>query len=104
MELFYHKPYHEFINKLRNREHFKYARYNDGEFLAIIGNSPDGSNCDGHKYFPELSVDLTSAILNYKFSNDYLLELYMPWYDTIPPIKNIVNLLKIRNPELCFCD
>ena len=57
-ELFYSKDFEYYLNKIKNNEHFKYARYNDGELIAIIGNTPNDANCDGHQYFPQMSVEL----------------------------------------------
>ena len=39
---------------------FSFARYGDGEWLAILGAS--GQNCDGHLYTPALARELGEAV------------------------------------------
>jgi len=39
---------------------FAFARYGDGEWLAILGAS--GQNCDGHPYTPALAQELSEAV------------------------------------------
>lgn len=102
--IFYQKDVDFFIEKIKNNQHFKYARYNDGELTAIIGKTPNKSNCDGHIYFPEMSLELKNSLLNYKFENEYYLESYVYWYNLLPHIKNEVDSLKRHNNELMFID
>ena len=62
-ELFYKKSFEYYFNKIKNTEHFKYSRYNDGELIAIIGKTPNDVNCDGHQYFPQMSIELKILFL-----------------------------------------
>ena len=101
-ELFYERNFKFYFEKIKNNEHFKYSRYNDGELIAIIGNQPHGANCDGHQYFPEMSIELRLALLNYKYCEDYVLESFNYWYIMLPHVRNILNELKSLNPELSF--
>jgi len=100
--IFYKQDFDYFYNKIKNDEYFKYSRFNDGELIAIIGTSPNNSNCDGHRYFPEMSVELKNILLSYKFSDDYILESFDYWYNIHPHINNILHVLKNQNPELRF--
>jgi hypothetical protein len=100
--LFFKKEFDYFHNKIKNNEHFKYSRFNDGELIAISGNNPNGSNCDGHKYFPDMSIELKNILLNYKYSENYLLESFDHWYNTSLITKNVLDNLKQLNPELTF--
>jgi hypothetical protein len=102
--LFYEMNFEKYFEKIKNNEHFKYSRYNDGELIAVIGNSPNQGNCDGHQYFPQMGIELKSALLNYKENDNYPLESFKYWYDTLPHIKKIIDELKILNPELTFMD
>lgn len=101
-KLFYNKEFEFYFNKIKNNEHFKYSRYNDGELIAIIGKTPLDVNCDGHQYFPEMSVELKNILLNYKCADDYVLESFDYWYSLLPHVKEILNELKLINPELTF--
>jgi len=51
------------IEMLRNGKPFSYARYNDGEWSAILGYHSN-INADGHAYFPEMCKELTQTVLN----------------------------------------
>lgn len=99
---FYEKPFDYFLNKIINNEHFRYSRFNDGELIAIIGQTPQGANCDGHQYFPEMGIELKNVLLQYKHSDDYILESFEHWYRVLPHIKNIIHELIKENPELKF--
>jgi hypothetical protein len=101
-ELFYSKDFEYYLNKIENSEHFKYSRYNDGELIAIIGKSPNSTNCDGHQYFPEMSIELRKSLVNYKYNENYILESFDYWYTVLPHVKNILDELKAENPELTF--
>ena len=101
-DLFYKQSFEYYFNKIKNNEHFKYSRYNDGELIAVIGNTPNSGNCDGHQYFPEMSVELRQVLLSYKYSEDYVLESFDYWYNMLPYVKNIINELKSLNLELSF--
>lgn len=100
--LFFDMDFDKYLKKIRNGEHFKYSRYNDGELIAVIGQSPTQANCDGHQYFPEMSAELRNALLNYKYSEDYVLESFKFWYDLLPHVKMILDELKVQNPELTY--
>ena len=101
-ELFYTQNFDHYFDMIKNNEHFRYSRFNDGELIAIIGKTPHRCNCDGHKYFPEMSVELRQVLLNYKYSEDYVLESFDDWHNQLSHVKNILNELKSVNPELCF--
>jgi hypothetical protein len=53
-----------YINKLKNGEYFSFTRWGDGEWFCTVG--VNGQNCDGHRYFPEMSSDLQKALKNNK--------------------------------------
>jgi hypothetical protein len=48
------------IENLKVSKDFKFARYGDGEIYCMNGRN--GKNCDGHFYFPTLSMALHKAI------------------------------------------
>ena len=101
-ELFFRRDFEYYLERIINNEHFKYARYNDGELIAIIGNTPHKTNCDGHQYFPEMGQELKQALLDYKYCEEYVLESFDYWYNTLPHTRQIVDELKSFNPDLCF--
>jgi len=101
-ELFYHKNTDFFIDLIKRDIHFKYSRYNDGELIAIIGQTPHKTNCDGHLYFPDMSNDLMSALVNYDGNEYYFLESFIHWYNLLPHINKILHTLKDRNDKLKF--
>ena len=101
-ELFYTKPFDFYLDKIRNNQHFRYSRFNDGELIAIIGESPQGANCDGHQYFPEMGIELKQVLLNYVFDENYVLESFDHWYNILPYIKQILHELKQNNNDLSF--
>ena len=100
-ELFYTKEFEFFFERIKANHHFKYARFNDGELIAIIGKTPDKANCDKHKYFPGMSVELKQVFLDYKHDEDYILETFDRRY-SIPMFREILDELKVLNPELSF--
>jgi len=51
--------YPEMISKLELGENFSFSRFGDGEFNCMQGKN--GANCDGHKYYPDLGVELLKA-------------------------------------------
>lgn len=53
-----------FIEKLKNKEPFSFARYGDGEWGAIFNSRPGGKNCDGHEFFPEMGEALKNILLS----------------------------------------
>ncbi len=56
-------PLSEYVRRLRGHEVFKFARYGDGEWTAILKPDPTKGNCDGHAYTYELSADLAKSII-----------------------------------------
>lgn len=100
--IFYKKDINFFLNKLINNEHFKYSRFNDGEYNAIIGNRPNACNCDGHQYFPEMGIELKNILLNYNYDNNYIIESFDYWHDLLPHISDIMNQLTMMNTKLRF--
>ena len=101
-ELFYKRDFDYYFNRIKNNEHFKYSRYNDGELIAIIGETPNRANCDGHQYFPEMGNELKDVLLNYRFNENYVLESFDHWYNVLPYIRKVLQHLKTSNPELTF--
>ena len=101
-DLFHKKDFEFYYKMIENNNHFKYSRYNDGELIAVIGKTPNGSNCDGHQYFPEMGFELKQILLNYKYDERYVLESFDHWYKILPHIKNVLDELKSKNPELTF--
>jgi hypothetical protein len=51
-----------YVEKLASGIPFSFARYGDGEWMAMLGRA--GANCDGHEYFPALGERLRRAVLN----------------------------------------
>lgn len=100
---FFRKDFEYFYSKIKNNQPFKYARYNDSEIIALIGKFDDRANCDGHQYFKEMSVDLNNALLDYKYSENYILESGKVWYEQ-DYLKEYMDKLKCINPELIFLD
>jgi hypothetical protein len=52
----------DFIDMLLMDVPYSFSRFGDGEWKAIFRNA--GSNCDDHKYFPEMGARLEEAVLN----------------------------------------
>lgn len=102
MSVFYEKNIDFFIEKIKNNDHFKYSRFNDGEFISIINKTPNKGNCDGHQYFPQMGNELKDVLLNYKKSDHYYLELFDHWYNLLPHIKEIVDSLHKQNNDIRF--
>jgi hypothetical protein len=101
---FYKLPFEYFFDRIRNNQHFKYSRFNDGELLAINGKNPLGSNCDGHIYFPKMGEQLKEVLLTYSKTDDYFIESFIHWYNKLPHIRNILHGLKEQNNELMFLE
>lgn len=102
--MFYKEEFDKYINKLKNSEHFKYSRFNDGEIIAASGVDPNGANCDNHKYFPSMGQELDSILSNYTYSDDYILEHYRHWYDNNFLVNKYLNHKYQQNPNLKFVD
>jgi hypothetical protein len=51
---------------------FIFARYRDGEVLAMFRPDPKKSNCDNHKYFPDLGERLKESLIWFNENNDRL--------------------------------
>jgi hypothetical protein len=49
-----------------------------------------------------MSIELRQALLDYKYSEDYVLESFDYWYNILPHVRAILNELKALNPELAF--
>lgn len=60
----------DILDKLKNKEHFSFSRWGDGEWIAVTGirsldkNGGLRSNCDGHKYFGSLRVALEEVLMD----------------------------------------
>jgi hypothetical protein len=101
-EIFYKLEYDFFLNKIKNNQHFKYSRFNDGELIAINGKNPNSANCDNHKYFPSMGVELKNILLNYTYNDNYIIQSFDYWYNTNNNIKQIHHDLKKQNPNLKY--
>ena len=53
---------YEICEKLRDQVPFTFSRFGDGEWLAISQAQPDGTNCDGNKYYKDLGKRLEEII------------------------------------------
>ena len=53
--------YKNFLNKIKFNKPFTFSRWGDGEFQAI-NLDKKGANCDGHKYFPDMSLELEKIL------------------------------------------
>lgn len=58
-----------FTDRLKRRQPFAFARYGDGEMLAILG--VQGRNCDGTEYTPDLGEALARTLTQPRHE-DYL--------------------------------
>lgn len=83
-----------YIDKIRNKEPFVFAKYGDGEFSAMA-HLP-GVNIDGHQYFPQMGDELLKSIIARKDTPDYFLCLQpmvliemRPVYDKIMAKHNL---------------
>jgi hypothetical protein len=92
-----------FYNRIKNDNHFKHSRINDGEMIAIEGNSTNMPTCDGHLLFKDIGLDLEKILLNYKASDHYFLISAKMWY-TQQRYKKILHKYNDQNPELIFVD
>jgi len=68
------KPLAYYINKLKKKKPFKFARYGDGEWTAILSPDPNKGNCDGHNYSYELSADLAKTVIEPSDAIEYGLQ------------------------------
>lgn len=48
--------------KIAAQEPFAFSRWGDGEWRAVVAPNARKSNCDGHAYFPDMSVALGNAL------------------------------------------
>jgi hypothetical protein len=53
-------PFEEMVTMLGEGTAFSFSRFGDGEFNAILG--VEGSNCDGHPYYPDLGLRLKEIV------------------------------------------
>jgi hypothetical protein len=102
--MFYSKQHDLYINKLNNGEHFKYSRFNNGEIIAASRININGSNCDNHKYFPEMGNELEKILLNYSYSDTYVFEHYKHWYNTNNLVHGYLDNIYQQNKNLKFLD
>jgi len=49
------------IERIRDNDTFAFSRWGDGEWSCILG--ADGANCDGHKYYRSLGIELASVLV-----------------------------------------
>jgi len=56
-----------YVDRFKNNKPFTFARYGDGEWNAMFGKA--GQNCDGHKYFPKMGLELIKSLQGYKYDN-----------------------------------
>lgn len=103
-ELFYKKPFDFFMNKIKNGEHFKHVRFNDGELYAIQGKLLLKPTIDGHLYYLDMGVELKDILLNYSKSDHYFLASAINWYSTNKELKAVIDEHKNLNPNISFVD
>ena len=48
------RTYDYYLDRLSRGETFSFSRWCDGEWIALLGDDPEGANCDGHRYFPDM--------------------------------------------------
>ena len=53
---------YEICEKIRDKIPFAFSRFGDGEWLAISQTQPNGTNCDGNKYYKDLGERLKEII------------------------------------------
>lgn len=71
--------FEEHLNKIKKFKRYTFSRWGDGEWLCIIGKN--GSNCDGHFYFPEMGKALREVLAskpNYIIGLQGLAKRHMP--------------------------
>ncbi len=49
------------LDKLRTGKPFGFSRWGDGEWRSVL-NTGRGQNCDGHRFFPQMGVDLGEVL------------------------------------------
>lgn len=54
--------YAKILDDIKSHTSFKFSRFGDGEWNCIFNKV--GSNCDGHKYFPDLGESLRRVIIS----------------------------------------
>lgn len=52
--------FEDICDKIKKVENFTLSRFGDGEWRAVCGDQ--GENCDGHRYFPEMSIELRKIV------------------------------------------
>lgn len=51
-------------DRVKARQPFCHLRFNDGEAIAMgLLGEPEGANCDGHRYFPDMGRALTTTLM-----------------------------------------
>jgi len=55
-------PVDFYVERLCRDELFSFSRWGDGEWAALLTKRPGKVNCDGHRYFAELSEDLRAVL------------------------------------------
>ena len=93
----------QWFDRIDSGEGLKYSRFNDGEWTAISRKCTAGMNCDKHKYFERMGVDLENVLLNYEFDLDYILQFDRQWM-RLPLVKETFELMTRLNSELAFID
>ena len=51
------------LKNIENNIPFSFARYGDGEWNCILSPNDQKGNCDGHKYFKDLSTSLKKLLI-----------------------------------------
>lgn len=77
----------QIIDGLKRDKPFALSRFGDGEWECILGR--EGSNCDGHIYFPSMGVELAEII---KSNPPYNLSWHLHGDDLSGPIRDEVLL------------
>jgi hypothetical protein len=86
-------PYTFYIDKINSKENFSFTRWGDGEWFCTWGHQ--GQNTDNHKYFPELTNGLNTALRSNK---QYYRAIWNVTHGQIARILNpLTNFLKKEN-------
>lgn len=54
--------YQDLLNKIANNDKFSFSRFGDGEMNCIYQDTKSRSNCDNHRYYPDLGKRLLAVL------------------------------------------
>jgi len=95
--VFYNLRFKRFFNKLKKGNLF-YSRFNDGEIRSIL--NVNGKNCDNHVYYSSMGERLKNVLLEYKYTDNYIISSNKKFYNTISWYKNAIDDLYFSNNNL----